>query len=95
MCVGRRARGGAWRPPGSGPRAVARAPGFVRCEAGRPGSAKAGRARLRLLCLSFPLLGALRYGRSRVGGEIALLETEALLQPATPPLALSLYPSSW
>lgn len=77
MCVGRGARGGAWRPRGRGPRGVARAPGFVRCEAGWPGAAKA-RVRASACCASvYPPPGARGHRCSQAGGKIALLETEA------------------
>lgn len=92
MYVGRGAWGGAWRPRGRGPRGVARAPGFVRCEAGRPGAAKA-RVRASACCASvYPLL--VRAGTAAPGLEGRLLFWKLRPRRATSParhFSLSLF----
>lgn len=83
MCEGRGARGGAWRPQGRGRRAVAPAPGFVRCEAGRPGAAKA-RVRASAYCASvYPFL--VRAGTAAPGLEGRLLFWKLRLGRANSP----------
>lgn len=95
--MGRGAWGGTWRPRGSEPRAMARAQGFVRSEAGRPGTRKAGCA-LSSCCDSvYPLLVCAGSDAPRLEGRLLFRKLRpewAASQPATPPQAVSLYPSS-
>lgn len=68
--MGRGAWGGTWRPLGSEPRAMARSQGFVRYEAGRPCTSKAGCAPSACCASVYPLLVCAGNDALRLEGRL-------------------------